>query len=101
MVGQVGAGKSSLLQCLLGELKLLDGSIEMKGRVSYASQEAWIFSATLRENILFGKPYNQERYNTVLEACALDKVEYLVFFFNAASKCCACDRTVSSLLMVT
>ena len=50
----------------------------MKGRVSYASQEAWIFSATLRENILFGKPYNQQRYNTVLEACALDKVQRLV-----------------------
>ena len=79
VVGRVGAGKSSLLQCLLGELKLLDGSIEMKGRVSYASQEAWIFSATLRENILFGKPYDQEKYNTVLEACALDKVRCLLW----------------------
>ena len=78
VVGQVGAGKSSLLQCLLGELNLLDGSIEMKGRVSYASQGSWIFSATLRENILFGKPYDQERYNTVLGACALDKVQFLV-----------------------
>jgi ATP-binding cassette subfamily C (CFTR/MRP) protein 4 len=80
VVGQVGAGKSSLLQCLLGELNLLDGSIEMKGRVSYASQESWIFSATLRENVLFGKLYDQQRYNTVLEACALDKVQqWLVF----------------------
>ena len=59
----------------------------MKGRVSYTSQEAWIFSATLRENILFGKPYNQQRYNTVLETCALDKVEYLVCFKIAVSKC--------------
>ena len=74
MVGPVGAGKSSLLQCLLGELQPLAGSVEIEGKVSYASQEAWIFSDTLRENILFGKPYDQERYNTVVEACALDKV---------------------------
>ena len=74
VVGQVGAGKSSLLQCLLGELKSVEGSVEVKGKVSYAAQEAWIFSATLRENILFGKPYDPERYNTVVEACALDKV---------------------------
>ena len=80
VVGQVGAGKSSLLQCLLGELKLLGGNIEMKGRVSYASQEAWIFSATLRENILFGKLYNHQKYNTVLEACDLDKVQCLYHY---------------------
>ena len=51
VVGQVGAGKSSLLQCLLGELRPLAGSVKMEGRVSYASQETWIFSATLRETL--------------------------------------------------
>ena len=35
VVGQVGAGKSSLLQCLLGELKSVEGSVEVKGKVSY------------------------------------------------------------------
>ena len=74
VVGHVGAGKSSLLQCLLGALKPLTGSVEMEGKISYASQEAWIFSATLRENILFGKQYDQEKYSAVVEACALDKV---------------------------
>ena len=54
VVGQVGAGKSSLLQCLLGELKLLDGSIEMKGRISYASQEVMdLLSYTKREHSLW------------------------------------------------
>ena len=70
----MGAGKSTLLQCLLGELRPLTGSVSVEGKVSYASQETWIFSATLRENILFGKPYDADRYSAVVEACALDKV---------------------------
>ena len=52
----------------------MNGSIEVKGRVLYASQEPWVFSGTLRENILFGQPYQWEWYNTVVEACTLDKV---------------------------
>ena len=52
----------------------MDGYLEVRGRVLYASQEAWVFSGTLRENILFGQPYQSDRYNTVIEACALDKV---------------------------
>ena len=52
----------------------MDGYLEVRGRVLYASQEAWVFSGTLRENILFGQPYQSDRYNAVVEACALDKV---------------------------
>ena len=46
----------------------------VKGSVGYASQEAWVFSATLRDNILFGLQYDPDRYDTVIEACALQKV---------------------------
>ena len=66
--------QSTLLQCLLGELRAMDGSVEVNGRVSYASQDSWVFSGTLRENVTFGLPYEQPWYTTVLEACALDKV---------------------------
>ena len=52
----------------------MDGHMEVKGRVLYASQEAWVFSGTLRENVLFGQTYQPDRYSTVMEACALDKV---------------------------
>ena len=48
--------------------------MEVTGRILYASQEAWVFSGTLRENILFGQPYQSDRYNAIIEACALDKV---------------------------
>ena len=46
----------------------------VKGKVSYASQNPWVFSGTLRENILFGNIFDKEWYNTVVQACALDKV---------------------------
>ena len=46
----------------------------------YASQEAWIFAGSLRQNVLFGQPYDGERYSRVIKACALDhdiqKLEY-------------------------
>ena len=48
--------------------------MEVKGKVSYSSQDPWVFSGTLRENILFGSPFEKQWYNTVVEACALDKV---------------------------
>ena len=51
----------------------------VNGSVGYASQEAWVFSASVRDNILFGLPYDAERYNAVIEACALKKV-YLAFY---------------------
>ena len=57
----------------------------MEGRISYASQEAWIFSATLRENILFGKPYDSEKYSTVIDACALDKVHGHIGVYDVVS----------------
>ena len=52
----------------------MSGSVTLRGSVAYASQESWVYSATLRENILFGLQYSADWYNTVVEACALDKV---------------------------
>jgi ATP-binding cassette subfamily C (CFTR/MRP) protein 4 len=39
--------------------------------VSYASQDAWIFSGSIRQNILFGLFLNEKLYNAVINACAL------------------------------
>ncbi|XP_041078301.1 ATP-binding cassette sub-family C member 3-like isoform X2 [Polyodon spathula] len=71
VVGNVGCGKSSLVSALLGEMEKLEGEIAIRGSVAYVSQQAWIQNATLRDNILFGKPYNAEKYRGILEACAL------------------------------
>jgi ABC-type multidrug transport system fused ATPase/permease subunit len=72
VVGVTGSGKSSLLQAaLLGEGLHVAGTAAVGGRISYASQSAWIQNATLRDNVLFGTPYDQERYDRVVYACAL------------------------------
>ncbi|XP_023313499.1 multidrug resistance-associated protein 4-like [Trichogramma pretiosum] len=73
IIGQVGAGKSSLLSAILGEITLIHGNVRVKGSVSYASQEAWVFGATVRQNIIFGQAYDRQRYNRVVKACALLK----------------------------
>ncbi|KAF5275656.1 hypothetical protein FQA39_LY06768 [Lamprigera yunnana] len=73
VIGSVGSGKSSFLQTILGELDIVEGSMELNGSISYASQEPWVFPATVRQNILFGNEYNKERYNEVVRVCNLEK----------------------------
>uniref|UniRef100_A0A671QUX4 Canalicular multispecific organic anion transporter 2-like n=1 Tax=Sinocyclocheilus anshuiensis TaxID=1608454 RepID=A0A671QUX4_9TELE len=71
VVGHVGCGKTSLVSALLGEMEKQEGQISIRGSVAYVPQQAWIQNATLRDNILFGRPYVEQRYRCVLEACAL------------------------------
>ncbi|XP_067225109.1 ATP-binding cassette sub-family C member 3 isoform X2 [Chanodichthys erythropterus] len=71
VVGHVGCGKTSLVSALLGEMEKLDGQISIRGSVAYVPQQAWIQNCTLRDNILFGRPYVEHKYRCVLEACAL------------------------------
>uniref|UniRef100_A0A672Q906 Canalicular multispecific organic anion transporter 2-like n=1 Tax=Sinocyclocheilus grahami TaxID=75366 RepID=A0A672Q906_SINGR len=71
VVGHVGCGKTSLVCALLGEMEKLEGQISIQGSVAYVPQQAWIQNATLRDNILFGRPYAEQKYRCVLEACAL------------------------------
>ena len=52
----------------------MEGTVKVNGKLSYTSQEPWLFSASLRDNILFGNPYDPDRYQTVIEGCALIKV---------------------------
>lgn len=71
IVGTVGSGKSSLIQSFLGEMDKLRGSVNTVGSIAYVPQQAWIQNATVRDNILFGRPYDHRRYNKVVDACAL------------------------------
>lgn len=86
VVGPVGCGKSSLLSALLGEMESIhdskvympqptsDGSSTTTletGRISYCAQTPWVVNDTLRGNVLFGREYNEARYQHVIEACAL------------------------------
>ncbi|XP_070785440.1 ATP-binding cassette sub-family C member 9 isoform X1 [Enoplosus armatus] len=88
IVGQVGCGKSSLLLAMLGEMQTIDGrvywsnwseteetdeDIRSKNRysVAYATQKSWLLNATVEENIIFGSPFNKQRYKAVIDACSL------------------------------
>lgn len=71
VVGKVGSGKSSFIHALLGEMHKVGGSYYINGSLSYAAQQAWIQNATLRDNILFGKPFDEKTYREVIDACAL------------------------------
>lgn len=56
---------------ILRELHPTSGKLVVNGNVSYASQEPWLFSASVRHNILFGQNYDEEKYGKVIKACAL------------------------------
>ena len=61
---------------ILGELPVSDGDRSIHGKIGYASQQAWIFNGTVKENILFGQKFDKDRYLEVIDACALQKVRY-------------------------
>ncbi|WVQ72250.1 hypothetical protein IAR50_001799 [Cryptococcus sp. DSM 104548] len=78
IVGPVGSGKSSILQGLIGEMPRLEGSVTFGGRLAYCQQSAWIQNATLRDNITFGQPWDEERYwQAVRDACLVPDLEIL------------------------
>ena len=66
--------QSSLLSAELGELPPSQGKVSVHGRIAYVSQQPWVFSGTVRSNILFGKKYEVDRYEKVINACALEEV---------------------------
>lgn len=71
--------QSSLLSSILGELPAEKGVLNVKGQLTYASQQPWVYPGTIRSNILFGKDMNSQKYERVIKACALKRVS------NAAS----------------
>uniref|UniRef100_A0A3B5PXI0 Multidrug resistance-associated protein 4-like n=1 Tax=Xiphophorus maculatus TaxID=8083 RepID=A0A3B5PXI0_XIPMA len=73
VIGPVGAGKSSLLSSILGELPAEKGVLRVKGQLTYASQQPWVFPGTIRSNILFGKDLEPRKYERVIKACALKR----------------------------
>lgn len=71
--GAVGSGKSSLLSSILGEIPKLSGVVRVRGTKAYVPQTPWILSGNVKENILFGKQYEREKYEETIEACTLRK----------------------------
>ncbi|XP_037080911.1 multidrug resistance-associated protein 5-like [Pollicipes pollicipes] len=71
VAGSVGSGKTSLLVAMTGQLRVLCGDVRRAGTMAVVPQRAWIFSGTLRDNILFGRPMLPDLYQRTLTVCAL------------------------------
>ena len=73
ITGPVGSGKSTLLSLIAGEIPVTEGNIQRCGTIAYVPQKPWVFSGTLRENILFGRPFHFDKYIRTIRACALEE----------------------------
>lgn len=106
MIGPVGSGKvvlflfttnwflkllnnskSSLLLSLIDEMQKVSGRIHIKGSVFYVPQEPWIFTASFKQNILFGKPYDQKKFDKIVKICCLDEVNIYKCLFMICNLC--------------
>jgi ABC-type transport system involved in cytochrome bd biosynthesis fused ATPase/permease subunit len=67
----LGSGKSSLLSALLGEMRRVQGSVSLAGRVAFCPQQPCIMNATVMDNVLFGLPYDEAKYAQALKFAAL------------------------------
>lgn len=71
IVGTVGCGKTSVISAILGEMEKLKGTVNTVGSIAYVPQQAWLRNCSLRENILFGKPYVKNKYESIIKSCSL------------------------------
>jgi ABC-type multidrug transport system fused ATPase/permease subunit len=84
ITGPTGSGKTALLTALLGEMDLIEGETflpkyptdfdaptGLRNSIAYAAQTPWLQQQSIKDNILFGEHFDEERYEAVVDACAL------------------------------
>ena len=63
---------------MLEELEIQQGNVDLKGSVFYVTQEPWIFTSSIKQNILFGKPYDPQKFKEIVDVCCLKQVNNLI-----------------------
>ncbi|KAF9430037.1 hypothetical protein BGZ94_008563 [Podila epigama] len=71
IVGRVGQGKTSLFNGIVGDMYKRTGSVKVYGKIAYAPQQTWIINATLKDNIVFGLDFDQQKYDRIVHAAGL------------------------------
>ena len=74
----MGSGKSTLFESILKQVPYYEGSLAVNGTVAYCEQEQIIFAGSIRDNIIFGRPFDSKKYSSVVKSSAL--VEDLMLF---------------------
>lgn len=68
--------QTSLLSAIVGEMVRIDGEVTLSGCISYAPQNPWVMSATIKDNIVFNYEYDEDFYNLVLDGTSLLPFDY-------------------------
>jgi ABC-type multidrug transport system fused ATPase/permease subunit len=71
LCGPAGSGKTSLLLGILGQTECCSGTCTVGGKISFARSEVFLMEGSIRENILFGLPFNETKYQEVIYSCCL------------------------------
>ena len=75
IIGKIGSGKSSIINALLGEMRISDfekTKILINGTISYQGQSAWLINGTIRDNVLLNKDYDEKKFRWALKYSALE-----------------------------
>ena len=77
IIGEIGSGKTCLFNAILNNLDILNNKLNKKiiinGKIAYAPQKPWILNDTVRNNIIFHKIYDEQKYNKIVNICQLEQ----------------------------